>query len=155
MVIQRIQTLFLLLACALMACFTFMSLGQIQTPDMSLNFTTRGLFVEGISTGGPSGEFASTGFFFALALMATIIPFIAIFLFKNLRLQKTVCIIEILFLVATIIVGAVIGYTSVSGACPGWSSIVIAPFLSIILTVMAYVRIRKDQRLLSSADRLR
>lgn len=47
MVIQRWQSVFLLIVTAMMACFTFFSLGQVQMPDFSLEFTTMGFSIEG------------------------------------------------------------------------------------------------------------
>ena len=46
----------LLLVCALMGCFTFISLGQIQTTDFTFNFTTLGFFSEGNPTNGTKSE---------------------------------------------------------------------------------------------------
>ena len=50
MVIQRWQSVLLLIVAALMGSFTFLSLGQIQMPEESLNFTTLGFEIEGIPT---------------------------------------------------------------------------------------------------------
>lgn len=156
MVIQRWQSLFLLLVCILMGCFTFMSLGQFQLTDFSLNFTTLGITYEGEATGGaPTGTYASTLYFFILSITSFILPFIAIFLFKNLRLQKIVCVIEAMFIIAVIACGILIGYTAVSDATPSWSSIVIAPFISLVLALMAYNGVRRDMNLLRSVDRIR
>ena len=55
MVIQRWQSVLLLIAAVVMGCFTFMSLGQVQLPDYTCNFTTLGFDIEGIATdGGPT-----------------------------------------------------------------------------------------------------
>lgn len=155
MVIQRWQSLFLLIACALMACFSFMSLGQFQTADFSLNITTMGISYEGEPTGGaPSGYFLKTIYYFVLSLTATVLPFITIFLYKNLSAQRAACLAEVVLIVATIVCGTLIGYKTLDVA-PGWSSIIIAPFLALILTCMAYNRIGRDRKLLRSADRIR
>ena len=156
MVIQRWQSVLLLLTAALMGSFTFLSLGQIQMPEESLNFTTLGFEIEGISTdGAPSGYRAHTWIFFIVSLMSAIIPFINIFLFKNLRLQKMLCLVEVLFILATVGVGCVYGYTQFSPYYVSWSSVIIMPLLAFISDVMAYNRINSDMKLLSSADRLR
>lgn len=156
MVIQRWQSVLLLIAAVVMGCFTFMSLGQVQLPDYTCNFTTLGFDIEGIATdGGPIGFVAHTWIFFAVSMLSFIIPLIAIFCFRNMRLQKMLCLIEILFLVAVICVGAVYGYYSFPQASVSWSSLIIAPFLAIIADVMAYNRICADGRKLRAADRLR
>lgn len=155
MVIQRWQSVLLFIVALAMAAFTFMSLGQVLLPEYSLNFTTLGFCIEGETIGGQSGLYMQTLPFFIVSLMSAIIPLIDIFIFKNLRLQKTLCLIELLFLFATIAIGAVYGYSTFVGFSVSWSSLVIAPFLAIIAIVMAYTRISSDERLLRSADRLR
>lgn len=156
MVIQRWQSVLLLIVAVVMACFTFMSLGQVQFSEYTLNFTTLGFTYEGIATdGAPTGYQMHTWCFFALSLMCVVLPLIAIFCFKNLRLQKNLCLIEILFLVSTVVTGAIYGYYNYADAQVSWSSLIIAPLLAFVADVMAYNRICKDQRLLRSVDRLR
>ncbi len=156
MVIQRWQSLLLLLAAACMGFFTFMSLGQVQLPDYTLNFTTFGFSYE-----GESDQLAQTGYlmhtwgFFVVSLLSSILPLINIFTFKNLRLQKRVCIIELLLLIAVISTGAIYGYTGIEGGSVSWSSLICAPFIALVIIVMAYNRINADDKLLKSADRLR
>ena len=73
MVIQRWQSVLLLIVAALMGSFTFLSLGQIQMPEESLNFTTLGFEIEGIATdGAQSGFRAHTWIFFIVSLMSAI-----------------------------------------------------------------------------------
>ena len=156
MVIQRWQSVLLLIVAALMGSFTFLSLGQIQMPEESLNFTTLGFEIEGIPTdGAQSGYRAHTWIFFIVSLMSAIIPLINIFLFRNLRLQKTLCLVEVLFILATVGVGCVYGYSLLSPYYVSWSSVIIMPLLAFLGDVMAYNRINSDLKLLSSADRLR
>ncbi len=139
-----------------MGSFTFLSLGQIQMPEESLNFTTLGFEIEGIPTdGAQSGYRAHTWIFFIVSLMSAIIPLINIFLFRNLRLQKTLCLVEVLFILATVAVGCVYGYSLFSPYYVSWSSVIIMPLLAFLGDVMAYNRINSDLKLLSSADRLR
>ena len=156
MVIQRWQSVFLLIAAVMMACFTFVSIGQVQLADYSLNFTTLGFTYEGEpSQGGVSGYYQHTWAFFIVSLLATVLPLINIFLFKNLKLQKTVCLIEIFILLAILAIGCTYGYYYFDGATVSWSSLIIAPLIAFVADIMAYNRICADQRLLKAADRLR
>ncbi|MDE6536710.1 MAG: DUF4293 domain-containing protein [Muribaculaceae bacterium] len=157
MVIQRWQSLMLFMAALLMGFFTFMSLGQVQLPDLTtLNFTTFGFQYEGTQpTGAADPYYMQTWGFFVISLLTCILPFINIFLFKNTRLQKMVCLIELLLLVAVIVVGAIYGYNGIDNAAVSWSTIICAPFLALIITVMAFNRISADERLLRSAERFR
>ena len=154
MVIQRWQSVMLLVTFALMACFTFLSLGQVQTQDFTDNFTCLGFAAEGEMTAPETVVNQSTWFLFILSLMSTILPFINIFLYKNLPLQKRVCVFEIMFLIATIVVAAYEGYCAYPVAV-AWSSLALAPFLALILMIMAWRLINRDHNLLRSVDRIR
>lgn len=156
MVIQRWQTVLLLIAAGLMVCFTFMSLGQIQLPDYTCNFTTIGFDIEEEATAGDhTGYVAYTWGFFIVSLLSFLIPFIAIFCYKKMALQKTLCFIEILFLLAVIAIGVIYGYYHFQEAQVEWSVIVIAPLLALLADIFAYNRICADGRKLRAADRLR
>ena len=153
MVIQRWQSVLLLCAVIVMGCFSFLSLGQVSTPDFTYNFTALGFFPEGEITGNVVPESVSTWYFFAVSLVSAILPLIAIFCFKNYRLQKNLCLLTILLLVCVICIGAVLAYGGDYNV--SWTSLVCAPFIALIATMMAIQRINADYRLLKSADRLR
>lgn len=156
MVIQRWQSVLLFIAAVAMFIFTFLSLGQVQLPEYSLNFTTLGFCIEGQPAAGqPSGFYMHTWLFFIVSIMCGVLPLINIFLFRNLILQKKICLIEILFLLACISIGCGYGYCSFNGYSVSWSSLIVAPGIALVATLMAYARIRADQRLLKSADRIR
>lgn len=156
MVIQRWQSVLLLIVAVVMACFTFMSLGQVQMTEYTLDFTTLGFTIEGIPTdGAPGGYLFHTWPFFIVSLLSFIIPLINIFLFKNLNLQKNICLIEIVFLLAVVAIGCTYGYYHFDDAQVSWSSLIVAPLLAFVADVMAFNRICRDQRALRSADRLR
>lgn len=156
MVIQRWQSVFLLIAAAVMACFTFMSLGQIQMTEYSLDFTTLGFEIEGESTdGAPSGYLMRTWPFFIVSLLSFLLPLINIFLFRNLRLQKNVCLLEVIILLGVVCTGCAYGYNAFEGYYVSWSSLIVAPLLAFVIDIMAFNRICRDQRALRSADRIR
>lgn len=156
MVIQRWQSVLLLITVALMACFTFLSLGQVQTTDYTYNFTCLGFTIEGQPTdGSQSGTTVYTWFLFMISLASTILPFITIFLFKKLPLQKKLCLFEIVLLLAVIGIAGFEGYCEFPGTPCQWSTLIIAPFLSLIAVVMAWTRINKDHNLLRSVYRIR
>jgi len=156
MVIQRWQSVLLFIVAVVMTCFTFMPIGHVQFPDYSLNFTTLGFTYEGEAAGGaPSGYMFRTWAFFIVSLLGAILPLINIFLFKNMRLQKSICLIEILFLIAVAAIGISYGYYHFADAQVSWSYLIFAPLLAFVADIMALNRISKDWRILRSADRLR
>ncbi|MBD5268007.1 MAG: DUF4293 domain-containing protein [Bacteroides sp.] len=154
MVIQRWQSVLLLVAVILMGCFTFMSLGQVQSDAFTFNFTTCGFYPEGQPT-GTAAEPINTWYFFAVSLLSAVLPLIAIFCFKHYRLQKNLCLWTMLLLVCVVVIGAVLGYQTIDGAYVSWSSLVCAPFISIIAVCMALSRINADYRLIRESERLR
>lgn len=156
MVIQRWQSVLLLVTVALMACFSFLSLGQVQTADYTYNFSCLGFSIEGEpSDNSPHGFQVYTWFLFIIAVMSAILPFINIFLYKNLPLQKRMCLIEIMFILCAICIAGWEGYKGMAGYACSWSSLALAPFLALILMVMSWWLINKDHKLLKSVDRIR
>ncbi len=156
MVIQRWQSVLLAIACVMMAFFTFLSLGQVQLPDATLNFTRVGFQIEGEQANGASNVwYMQTVHFCIISLLSAIIPLISIFLFKNLKLQMKTCLIEVLFIVVVIVIAGYEGYYAIPDGTVSWSSMIVAPFIALIATVMAYSRISADYRTLRSVDRIR
>lgn len=156
MVIQRWQSVLLLIAAVMMASFTFVSLGQIQLPDYTADFTTLGFKIEGEAVdGGPSGYAAYSWPLFAVSLVSIVLPVVAIFCYKNFRLQKSLCMIELLFIMTAVAIAAIYGYNTFAPASVSWSSCIIAPLIAFVADIYAYIRIRGDQKKLRAADRLR
>lgn len=156
MVIQRWQSVLLLIAGVMMGLFSFLSLGQVQLPNLSLNFTALGFSVEGIPTnGGPAGYVLHTVPLFAVSLLSALLSLLAIFMFKNMQLQKKLCYFTVFFIVAACCVAAVYGYRSFPGASASWSSLVIAPVVALVAVLAALKCINSDQRKLRSIDRIR
>lgn len=158
MVIQRWQTVFLLIVAVMMGCFTFCSLGQVQMSEQTLNFTTLGFTYEGEATGGaPTGYFQHTWVLFVISLVSAFLPLINMFMYKNMKLQKTVCAIEGMLLLAILAAGCAYGYynEALEGNIVSWSSIIISWPVAFVADMLAWMRINSDQKLLRSADRLR
>lgn len=156
MVIQRWQSVLLLMAAIVMGCFSFCSLGQITTADFTFNFTSLGIYYEGEATdGAPTGALVSTWYFFALSITTTILLLIDIFLYKNLSVQKKVAWIALMFTVACVAIGATNGYCVVENGSIGWSSLALAPFIAIVATLLAINRINSDHNKLKAVDRIR
>ena len=155
MVIQRWQTLLLLVAAAVMACFTFMTIGQVTTTDYTFNFTSLGFYQEGVSTDGLPDMVFHTWYFFMLSITTIVLLLIDIFLYKNLRLQKRVCLVSMLFVVADATVGGLLGFNGIEGGQIYWSTVALCPFIAIFAVTFAYYRMCADYNLLKAADRLR
>lgn len=156
MVIQRWQSLLLLIASIMMGLFTFCSLGQISTTDFTFNYNSMGFSYLGEATeGAPTGVYETTWYFFTLSLTTTLILLIDIFLYVNLPLQKKVAVIGILFIVACSIIGFALGYNAIPEGSIQWSPIRICPLIALVATLFALNRIQSDHNKLRSADRIR
>ena len=156
MVIQRWQSVLLLIATILMGCFTFFSLGQIQGTEFTYNFTALGFTSEGIPTDSAAeGEVIRTWELFIVSLMSAVLPFISIFLFKNFKAQIRLCTIELMFIIVTSVLAVKRGYDFANGADLEWTTWIIAAPVSLIAVIAALRCIKSDRRKLMSVDRLR
>ncbi len=140
MVIQRIQTLMLFIAAALMAAFCCLPFATVAGADgaTAVPFHTAGAPV-----------------LLTLSIVVAVLFFAAIFMFKDLRRQMRVTILGIVLLCAAIITTGLVIYVSLDGASPILTGGVTLPVLALIAGVLAYRGMRHDHRLLTSADRLR
>ena len=140
--IQRIQSLWLFLAAA---CFFFVFKFPIASGKTNQN-TISELFA------------ASSLLLFIVAILLGIIALVTIFLFKNRSTQKNLIWLGILLDIVFIVMmyfqmetlksnPLLVNQTFKIGA--------IFPIIYIILMVMAYSGIRKDEKLIKSVDRLR
>ncbi len=157
MVIQRWQSVMLLIAGVMMGIFSFCSLGQIQTEAYTFNVTALGIFREGIATAPDEATGIHTLFLFIVSILSCLLPIVDIFCFKNMRLQKNVAIISALFTAAAALITTVTasGFASDFDSNVGWSTFICAPLVAIIGDILAFRLISSDQKKLRAADRLR
>lgn len=141
MVIQRWQTLFLLVACILMCILCASPFAQIAATEAAAAPTP--VFVKDAPV------------FLVLNIVIAALLFIAIFLFKNLKLQMRVTAMSIVLLAASAVTGGFIIYATMPDAEIIWTGAVLLLVLSAIFAACALRFMRKDHRLLRSYDRLR
>jgi hypothetical protein len=152
--IQRVQTIYLLIASAILVCMFFFAYGALQLPDgqiLVLHLTGLKSLVEGEALLFPTWHLAIIIGISAAVLM------ISIFQFRNRLLQIRLSIFNILLL---------LGYYAmlffmISRMKAEFSGMVLYrlpvmfPLVSVILIFMAIRAIRKDIILLRSYDRIR
>lgn len=157
MVIQRWQSVMLLIAGVMMGIFSFCSLGQIQSELYSFNITALGICREGIPTSPDEVTGIHTIVLFIVSLLSCILPAIGIFCYRNLSLQKKVCLISALMAAASGVIAAVSAsnFASAFNASPSWSTFICAPVVAVIGCLVAWRLIGNDQKKLRAADRLR
>ena len=147
MVIQRIQTLYMLVALVMMAAFAFLT---------SFSFDVAGNeYVVGTLSTGVDGKTSINLLMLCLNGLVVVLTAIAIFSYKNLKLQKRLCSISIILLIALLIsIGVMIlGATDEQNLSIDISNVL--PVVSLFLLFLAYRGISRYQRILSDSDRLR
>lgn len=147
MVIQRIQTLYLLVALVMMVAFAFLT---------SFSFDVAGNeYVVGTLATGVDGKTSINLLMLCLNGLVVVLTAIAIFSYKNLKLQKRLCSISIILLIALLIsIGVMIlGATDEQNLSIDISNVL--PVVSLFLLFLAYRGISRDERILSDSDRLR
>lgn len=93
-----------------------------------------------------------------IVTLSIAIPFINIFLFKNRHLQKILIVNNMFLAILTVVVEyfSIDKFKQQFGIAQGnWELSAILPFFIILFLVFAFRGIRKDEKLLSEADRLR
>ena len=149
MVIQRIQSVYLLIAVVLMVVFAFF-------PALSFTVGDR-MFVYGALETGKVGVTHIDPLLLMLVILTSLLALLDIFLYKNLQRQMTVCFVDIIIglamLIAIGIQAFVVGSReSVTLNCC-WT--VLLPVLSIVFMMLAHKAMSNDKKKLRDADRLR
>jgi uncharacterized membrane protein len=142
--IQRIQTVYLLLVAGLFIALFFLPLVAFIQSDFDIIITITNqnpvlVLIAGLITGGSTG---------------------IIFLYKNRKRQKKYCWILALFIMGFI---ALFGYylwsyiqkTELSSATIKLYAGTIFPFIALVLNFLAINRISADEKLIRSLDRIR
>ena len=150
MVIQRIQSIYLLIAVILVAVFAFF-------PALTFNFGDKE-FVYGALEAGKVGFTHIDPLMLTLIILIALLAFIDIFLYKNLQRQMTFCfctiIIGLAMLIAIVIETFVIkGRVGINNVMPQWY--LLLPVLSIIFLMLAHKAMSRDKKALRDSDRLR
>lgn len=141
MVIQRKQSLFLLLAAILMGLYAFMPLLINARGEVILG----GMTFEGIG-----------GVVFILNCLVALLSLNTIFKFKSLRFQKKLCIINILLIIASIATICTVAFMQED--CDLIGSLTyfnVLPIVAIVFLLLAHKGISHDQKLLRGSSRIR
>lgn len=153
--IQRIQSVYLLIAAICSVVCLSLPVGRYVS-DGLLSATMYNLWIVSADASGRS--FASAPLFVILLLSAALQVY-TIFMYGNRKLQMRLCSFSALLVVGWYIVYAVMSmlYGGDAAAKAEFSPAISGalPAVSVILTVMARMAIRADERLVRAADRIR
>lgn len=150
--IQRIQSVYLLLTTVLLLTAAFMPVGEMIEADQVTAHVFKPL---GISLAG--GEFQSTWGLFGILLLSAVISGCTIFLFRNRMLQIRMTIFSSLMLIGYYIALVVFIYMLKSDLQAtfqlGWA--LCLPLICLVLNYLAFRGIYRDEIMVKAADRLR
>lgn len=140
MVIQRIQSVYLLLVTILMSIYSFTDVILVKT--ISESFEKISLFELSIIS-------------FILSLLVAILSMISIFKYKSMKLQIALCSVNILLVTTqlTVMIMDALGQTKVQFDQFLLSNCL--PLISLVFLVLSISAIKRDLKLLSSYDRIR
>lgn len=154
--IQRVQTLYLLLAAVLMSLTLFLPLATIVTGSDEV-------IVKAFSISGTLGLDTPLPLYMGIVLaVATLLPFVTIFLFKKRLTQIRLCVSEIVLLLGSAAFVALYCYRLCALLSEVVTNVVftlgfaaLMPVVAIIPVVLAIRGIAKDEALVRSLDRIR
>lgn len=153
--IQRIQTVYLFLCFLLIGSLFLSPVAQYLAHDGQVYEQT----ALSISSYSDSGDALSVNPF-PVGVLAGVIALIfltSIFMFKNRRLQMRLVIFNMVLIVA--LLGLIYLYSALIkseiGATVTFGSINISPIVALVLAFISFHRIRLDEALVKSYDRIR
>jgi hypothetical protein len=152
--IQRIQTLYLLLAVGVLAAALFLPLGHFVS---DAGVTVSVFKPLGVTMYGDGGAFHATWGLFCVLLLSCVVLLATIFLYRNRMLQVRMAIFSALLLVGYYLAFFAFLFMLKSDMAAnyriGWS--LCLPAIGIILCYLAFRAIYKDEVMVRASDRLR
>lgn len=153
--IQRIQTVYLVVATVLMALSLILPVAVFLVSGVEYDLGAFSLHSEEVSIYYPVVWMGS------ILAAATALPLVTIFLFKKRTLQIRLCAVEAVLLIGSLVFMAIFYFCSdsifsgldVQNEYFGMGAIM--PILSLILVILAARAIFKDEVLVRSLDRIR
>lgn len=141
MVIQRWQSLLLLIAVVLMCIFCATPYAMRTSLEAADSMTP---------------VYASEApVFLIVNIVIAVLLFMAIFMFKNLRRQMTVTLLSMVLIVTSCVTMGILMYATMPDAKLIWAGGILLLFGALVCALAAYRFMRKDRNLLRSYDRLR
>ena len=151
--IQRKQTIYLLLAVIAMLVCLFNPIMRLTSERMGADSTVYNLWTVNAADGGYS---LSVIPLFCTLVLTTVIAILTIFMDKNRKQQMRLCTLSILLMVVWVALYAVYGFIIYAPVGAFHATIYAClPVVAAILFFMARQGIKADERLVRAADRIR
>lgn len=143
--IQRIQTLFLLLAVATLVTTLFLPLGVRVQPDESGHTLLSAL---GTESDQPVG-------YAVVLILASLTSLASVFLWKNRKLQVRFSVFTVLIIALSYLVFFVYKMLQAGVVVYFWGIPFFLPALAVVWMLLAIRGIRRDEKLIRSLNRIR
>jgi hypothetical protein len=154
--LQRIQSIYLFFTTlVILALYLFPLAHNVYVDNQLINIMITGVYTI------INGQQSHTQFFVALTAVTAIVallPLVIIFLYKNRKLQITLCYSTVLVIIGYSFWVAQMAKTVTGGVTLALNNFGIGMFLcplAIVLLILAIKAIQRDEKLIKSADRLR
>lgn len=143
MMIQRWQSVWLLVAAVLVSVFCFLPMAIVPGDTFA---------AESVTFLSPK----DMPVFLIVNILVALLLFLAIFLYKNTRRQKTLTLVSILLIVVSMVVESFVlfGWDNQADRVE-WLGSIFLLVGALFFALMAYRGIRNDEKLLKAADRIR
>lgn len=152
--LQRIQTVYLLLITVLMVILLFLPLAVVQSGNQVFTFD-----VTGVRSIGEQSELVYPFWgLFALAAIIALLALVTVFLYKKRILQIRLCVFNAILMVCFYGLFLFLGYDLKGSLEPLSLSVRLALCIPLICLILDYLAIRNigaDEILVRSLDRLR
>lgn len=149
--LQRIQSIFLLLVCALMAVTAFSPLFTLADASGTLfTFCSSGII-------GNNTQLHTWGVL-SIAGLSALLALINIFLYKNRKRQIAIGRVTSLLIIFFYVTAFVYFNSYANKYGFSFSAVqygIVFPFIALIFNTLAILRIKKDEKLVRSLDRIR
>lgn len=147
--IQRIQTVYLLIAFILLSCSLIFPLASFSEGVKLFGY---GFTKEGINLYVPYGIFTIGG-------LCALLAFVEVFLFKDRKRQMQMGLINSFFILFYYItIGAyamLVGIDKLNLQFVNIGVAAILPIIALVFNILAYSKIKADENLIKSMDRIR
>lgn len=154
MILQRWQTVYLILAIAAMILFLCNTVLEVNMGPVVLRFVPTHIYTIGAAS-GKDPHVLNTIWLYALGWVSVGLAAAAVVTFRRLKLQRTLAflsgLIGILIGLFVMAAGLII-YGTLSTTWWNWSAFL--PFVSGLAGIIAYLAITRDKLIIESADRL-
>ena len=146
--IQRIQTVYLIISVLLLSLLFFLPIADIALDGMIYLFDFRGISL--------NGTLHTNGYLVSILIgIVIILHGIAIFSYQNRIRQMRLIVFAVLLMLGLVGLFYFFTYYSYPGAQVSFKISAVFPTISIILDYLAIRAIKKDEALIRSIDRIR